>query len=206
MGVDPTNQAAFQARRKEVSSAFCLAQFRWFPTSPTDHGQLRRGVGSSAGVAHEFEDKYGWTKETADAVVKSYARNLRAGISLSTAGKRGGVTKGNHKRPLLRRPNGSNGRLNTDASANTRAAGVDNSNDSPSSHRDADPPSPPAYTTSNTSSSFPSSPLSRFAPLLPTTPPTVAQLSSLLRLPESASRYYPATGAEELWHPGYEIV
>ena len=64
------------------------------------------------------------------------ARNLRAsvkraGISLPAAGKRGGATKGNHKRPPLRHPNGSNDRLNTDAPANTRAAGVEKTNDSP---------------------------------------------------------------------------
>lgn len=198
MGVDPTNRAAVQARRKEVSD-FCLVQFSVALNKPYSQWSAKTWRRLLNGVTHEFEAKYRWTRETAEAVMKKIcsdtARNLRAsakraGVSLPAAGKRDGVTKANHMRPPLRRPNGSSARLHTDTSASTRAAGVENSNEPPSSLQSGAGPSSPPTTASDSSggknSTLSSSPIRpRVAPLLPTTPRSMAQLSSPLSPPGS---------------------
>jgi len=140
MGVGPTNRAAVQARRKEVSD-FCLVQFSVALNKPYSQWSAKTWRRLLSGVTREFKAKCGWPKETPEAVMKKRcsdtARNLRpsakrVGVSLPAVGKRAGVTKGNHKRLVLHRPNGSSARLHT---ACTRAAVVGNPNEPSPPHR-----------------------------------------------------------------------
>ena len=77
IGVDPTNRATVHARRKEVSG-FCLVQFSVALNKPYSQWSAKTWYRVLNGVACECEAKYGWTqtKETAEAVMKSYALTL----------------------------------------------------------------------------------------------------------------------------------
>jgi len=79
MGVDPTNRVAVQARRKEVID-FCLGFNKTLDKPYRDWIPKSWGLLLNA-VAVEFHQRYGWTRETCEKVMKCIcsdtARNRR---------------------------------------------------------------------------------------------------------------------------------